>query len=248
MASSARAKDRAQHRVTDVDILLTIVRDIEVSGRQATVPEIREGFATLRRREPKNLHATVDNMIKANLLLRQGSVLVLGDRGLKRVGPQESAGAVEKEWSTAVAEVSASLSELVDKIPNADERGYISEAISCLAAKAPRAAVVMGWTGSIDHLRNKVEAAGFAQFEAAYRAIYPKSKRGAPRALEDLEDFSDREMLTVTERMRIVAPAGKKALLAQLDLRNSCGHPTAAKPRVNTVKAFFEQVIDFIYL
>lgn len=152
------------------------------------------------------------------------------------------------EITLTVKEISETLHKKVLYIVDADERQYIEEAIRCLhpPVLAFRAAVLMGWTAAIYHLRKKVEYMGYSNFNTAFQKVYPQSKRKPVNHFYDLEDYKDIELLEVCEKLRLYDKAVKKRLLSWLDLRNGCGHPTDVIPEIHIVKAFFEEIIEYV--
>ncbi|HEU4758858.1 MAG TPA: hypothetical protein VFT91_02635, partial [Dehalococcoidia bacterium] len=131
-------------------------------------------------------------------------------------------------------------------VPDKDQREYLEEAIICLEAGALRAAVVMGWTAAVWNLRRKVRALGLATFSAEFSRRWPQSKKPPVKTIEDLEDYRDEEFLQVAEGIGLISKAVLAELLTHLKLRNNCGHPTAVRPRLNRVGAFFEDILQYV--
>lgn len=197
---------------------------------------------------PKNAISTILDIVRNNILeyllnLKPESADIKDDeQQLKDVGLPGKTG----EESKLLIEISESLYESLSRIPNADEQGYIQEALACLddRVKAYRAAVLMGWAGTIYHLRKKVEVIGFARFCQTYEAL----SLGKPKHIshiDDLEFCKDKDFLLVVERMGILDKAIREQLENCLDLRNACGHPTQVAPKIHRVKAFFEDIIEY---
>lgn len=154
------------------------------------------------------------------------------------------------ERAEILKEVSDSLHSLLATIPLAEERDYIEEAMSCLSPvnSALRAAVVMAWEGVIHNLRRKVDqrgAAGYTDFTSYLQAAANKAKPVA--TLNDFEDVKDINLLDVCEKMDIIKGKSVKSQLDHwLAFRNGCGHPSNVKPGINVVKAYFEQIIQYV--
>jgi hypothetical protein len=153
------------------------------------------------------------------------------------------------ERAETLKEISESLHALIEQIPDKAEREYIEEAISCLSPmnNASRAAVIMGWTGTVYNLRRKIDklgASGYATFTSHLQKINPKKFAGT---FNDLEDVNDANLLDICEKMDIIKGKSVKDQLAQwLTFRNGVGHPTNVKPGINKVKAFFEDIIQYV--
>src|SRR5262245_56748177 len=154
------------------------------------------------------------------------------------------------ERTELIKEIAESLHALIQKIPDQHEREYIEEAISCLSPvnNAPRAAVIMGWTGTVCNLRRKIDQQGTAGYIAVtgyLQAMNPKAK--PVTNINDLEDIKDVHLLDFCEKMNILKGKSVKTQLVQwLDFRNGLGHPTQVKPGINKVKAFFEDIIQYV--
>jgi hypothetical protein len=155
------------------------------------------------------------------------------------------------ERTELIKEVTELLHERIQEIPDKDQREYIEEAISCLSPvnNAPRAAIVMAWAGTVYNLRQKIHKqgpAGYARFTTLLQAGYKQYKKPLT-TFNDLEDIKDVELLDICEKMDIVkGKSVKKQLEHCLDLRNGVGHPTNVRPGPIRVKAFFEDIIEYV--
>jgi hypothetical protein len=101
------------------------------------------------------------------------------------------------ERTELLKEIAESLHPLIQLIPNQLEREYIEEAVSCLSPmnNAPRAAIVMGWAGTVYSLRRKIDQqgpAGYATFTSHWQKVNPKK---FATTFNDLEDCSDANLL-----------------------------------------------------
>lgn len=153
------------------------------------------------------------------------------------------------ERTEILKELAETLHRLIQKIPRQDEREYIEEAVSCLSPvnNAARAAVIMGWTGAVYSLRSKIDKqgqAGYCTFTSHLKRINPKKSAST---FNDLEDVKDADLLDICEKMDIIKGKAVKDQLAQwLTFRNGVGHPTNVKPGIYKVKAFFEDIIQYV--
>lgn len=155
------------------------------------------------------------------------------------------------ERTELIKEITELLYERIQEIPDKDQREYIEEAISCLSPvnNAPRAAIVMAWAGTVYNLRQKIHKqgpTGYARFTLLLQAGYKQYKKPIT-TFNDLEDIKDTELLDICEKMDIIkGKSVKKQLEHCLDLRNGVGHPTNVKPGPIRVKAFFEDIIQYV--
>jgi DNA modification methylase len=74
-------------------------------------------------------------------------------------------------------EISGSLRDLTNKVYNNDERNFLKETILCYEAKAYRAAVVMVWILTVDHLQEFIFQKNLNDFNAALKKDTSASKK-----------------------------------------------------------------------
>ena len=105
----------------------------------------------------------------------------------------------------------------------------------------------MWWTGAVYSLRSKIDKqghAGYSTFTSHLKRINPKKSAST---FNDLEDVKDADLLDICEKMDIIKGKAVKDQLAQwLAFRNGVGHPTNVKPGIYKVKAFFEDIIQYV--
>ena len=137
------------------------------------------------------------------------------------------------------------LSELLPKIADEDVRGYVEEAITCLRFGALRASVVFLWTGAIRTLHLAALATGETTVNGALQKL--DGKAWTIRTVDDFAWIKDRTFLNATPDIGILDKTQKGTLVAALNLRNSCGHPTKYRPREKRVSAFIEDVVGIVF-
>ena len=113
---------------------------------------------------------------------------------------------------------------------------------------ALRAAVVLGWSVTVYNLRRKIDqlgSVGYTEFTTHLQRIHQRAKPVA--TLNDLEDIKDIYLLDICEKMNIIAGKSAKSQLEQwLTFRNGIAHSTPVKPGIHKVKAFFEDVMQYV--
>ena len=137
------------------------------------------------------------------------------------------------------------LSNLAANIKDEHVRGYVEEAITCLRFGALRAAVVFLWTGAIRTLHEEAVSAGTAKTTAAIQKKDPKARQ--VKSVDDFAWIKDRTFLEACPDIGLLDKTEKGTLVAALDVRNSCGHPTKYKPGVKKVSAFIEDVVGIAF-
>ena len=89
----------------------------------------------------------------------------------------------------AKRETSKALSELLDNLVVGSERDFLKEAIDCYEIGAYRAAIIMEWILSLDHLYEYILAHKLADFNAELTKI--KDKRIKVNVIASKDDFCD---------------------------------------------------------
>lgn len=122
-------------------------------------------------------------------------------------------------------QVSTQLIELVPKIKDSQEKEFLEEAIRCYRVEAYRAAIVMIWTLTIDHLQKYTFGQRLSDFNTAI-AAHSDNKM---RQIVNYDDFSEIKETRIIELMRsanIISNDVRKILDEKLGIRNSAGHPS----------------------
>jgi integrase len=124
-------------------------------------------------------------------------------------------------------------------------RGFIEEAILCLRTGALRAGIVFLWSGAIRTLHEKALKLGPSVVNAAIRKQDSKA-----RTVAQIEDFAwirDRTFLDSAPDLGLLDKGQKTALLAALDLRNHCGHPSKYVPRDAKTRSYIEDIVGIVF-
>lgn len=221
------------------------------STKELTPKEIKDAIEQSRQASPSNISQVLSSLRQQKLVnktRRGGYSLTTAGINVIAKKVEETGVTLDDEISMTVKDISESLHKEILNIADADEQRYVAEAVRCLRLPDPalRAAVLMGWIAAIYHLRKKVESIGFSNFNAAFKQLYPQSKRKPVEDFHDLEDYKDIELLEVCEKLRVYDRAVKNRLLYCLDLRNGCAHPTIVIPKIDVVKAFFAEIIEYV--
>lgn len=143
---------------------------------------------------------------------------------------------LQSEFSEEVADVEtespaaalASLEAAVRTAPS-DYSQYLAEALSCYQNGLYRAAVLMVWSASIQHLYSTAAShrGGIKAFEKANTKRFGASKRY--RKITKQDDFlylGERDFIQLGEDAGMFNRNARKVLHQRLETRNLCGHPT----------------------
>lgn len=177
--------------------------------------------------QPPNLS---DNF--SRLLGRKPKVL-LAERGAYKLEHSMRQKLDDKygEHETTIA-VSALLRDLPGKIADDAQRIFLKEAITCYHHKAFRAAIIMSWNLTYDHMARWIVAdvGRLAAFNAHIEArVGATSRRAGTRIAkrEDFEKLEEKEMIDIMANAGLLPSANtKKILEMQLTRRNMVAHPS----------------------
>lgn len=138
-----------------------------------------------------------------------------------------------------------SLHEAANDAPK-EYSDYLDEAIACYEAGQYRAAVLMVWAATVQHLYMVVARtrSGVDNFEAANLRRFGKSR--TYRALKKPDDFlylREADFLLLAEDAGMLNRNARKLLVERLDLRNRCAHPTRYRPGREEVVVLIESLL-----
>ena len=148
------------------------------------------------------------------------------------------------ETSSDCVDVS-SLERSFAALQNGDEKSYLLEAMKCLKAHAPRAAVVFAWNAAIRNIQYRCLLHKSEVLNSAIRKHY----KNAPNieTIGDFEKVRERTVLEASQTLGIFSKGEKNILVNCLDIRNQCGHPGAYMPDELQVAAFMENLYTIVF-
>lgn len=122
---------------------------------------------------------------------------------------------------------------------------YLHEAVACYEAALYRAAILMVWAATVEHLYGVVGSHrnGVNEFET-----HNKSRYGAHRNYRTIKKKDDLSYLGEAQFIQLGEDAGlfnrnaRNVLTDRLKLRNLCGHPTGYKPGREETVVFIESL------
>jgi hypothetical protein len=197
--------------------------------------------------EPPNL-----SEIFARLLAKKPKVL------LQEKGAYKLEGSIRQRFDeqygdheTTIA-ISKLLKELPGKLSDEAEQFFLSEAVKCYRVRAFRAAIVMAWNLTYDHLLHWIlaDASRRAAFQAAIAGrIGPKRAASITiTAREDFEDLKESETLDIAGTASLFPSKNTKQILdMQLTKRNMAAHPSlviiGAPEAEDTISSLVQNVV-----
>lgn len=148
---------------------------------------------------------------------------------------------------TLTAQTSATLRSLEHRLPAGADKEFLKEAIDCFEIGANRAAIVMTWILTMDHLFAYILAHKLSDFNTALS----KDKGVKINSVCQRDDFTEIKETKFIELCRaagIVSNDVRKILDQKLGTRNSCAHPSGVAVNKSKVIDFVEDLIDNVVL
>lgn len=146
-------------------------------------------------------------------------------------------------------ETSRVLRELLDKLVVDTERDFLKEAIDCYEVGAYRAAIILVWILTLDHLYEYILVHALTSFNSELAKVKDKRvKICVIRKKDDFCDIPENKFIEICRAANIISNDIRKILDVKLGIRNSCAHPSGIK--VAQVKAadFIQDLVPNILL
>ncbi len=122
-------------------------------------------------------------------------------------------------------EVSQQLVDLIPKVTDTQEQSFLIEAINCYKVEAYRAAIVMVWTLTIDHLQKYVFGNKLTEFNDSISRDSDKKLQHVIQ-YDDFSGFKEVKLIELMRSSNSISNDVRKILDEKLGIRNSAGHPS----------------------
>ncbi len=120
---------------------------------------------------------------------------------------------------------SKTLRELLDNLTLERERQFLEETIRCYEVDAYRAAIVMGWILTLDHLYEYIINHKLTDFNYAM-SKNQGIKLSKVNNKDDFSSLKESVFIDVCRSANIISNDVRKILDQKLDIRNSAAHPS----------------------
>lgn len=137
--------------------------------------------------------------------------------------------------------IATSLRVHLESIADSQIKLFVSEAIECYERGLHRVAIVLSWIGAVSVLQEYVIQNKLIDFNSEARRRDGRWRDAVTR--EDFGKMKEYDFLQILSSVSIIDRSVKLELEKRLQLRNSCGHPTALKLSNHTVAAHIEVLI-----
>lgn len=141
-------------------------------------------------------------------------------------------------------ETSHLLRGLLSKLATPEDKSFLLEAIDCYEIGARRAAIVMTWLLTVNHLYSYIYNNHLAAFNTVLAAN--KDKRIKITSISKLDDFSEipeGKFIEFLRSSKVISNDVRKILDTKLGIRNTSAHPSAVS--ISEVKAT-DFIIDLV--
>jgi hypothetical protein len=153
---------------------------------------------------------------------------------MKDKGGYRLAGALRRTLDTkyggdpTVTAVAKTLSDLPAKIPDLDEKDFLTEALNCYRVRAFRASIIMVWNLSYDHLVRWVfaDASRVQALNTSLASKYPKKALSVGKP-DDLDVLKESEFIEAARAGKLLDKNTFQILGEKLRRRNMAAHPSS---------------------
>lgn len=183
-------------------------------------PDIKQCFVDLNQVCP-------DLSIYFPRLLEQKAFLKEAGK-VKLEGKLRAAIGVKYGDHPVVIPVHTTLRDLPAKVPDINERVFLSEVLDCYRTKSCRASIVMAWCLAMDHFQRWIfnDAARLSQFNATFATRFAKKAVAITKVEQFGDAMLDWEILEVAKSAGLITGDVMKVMKQKLDTRNSAAHPS----------------------
>lgn len=207
--------------------------------------DIRRCYDELSLQKPKDISTYLSKMYKRRpkevIRSKNGYVLEkrLQDHFKSKFGQRQATIAAEKL-----------LLELPNKVPNLTERDFLDESIRCFKCQAFRAAIVMVWNLSYDHLCEYIisDMNRITLFNSQLARSFPRARIQQINTRDDFSDLKESEVLQVCRSAHIISNDLHKILKEKLDKRNTAAHPSTVVISPHTSEEFIIDIVGNVVL
>lgn len=147
--------------------------------------------------------------------------------------------------SNIIHRTKSTLRLLLNDLTADAERDFLDEAISCYETKAFRAAAIMAWLMTINHLQQFVLKYYLVAFNSALEKRNDKNLKGlVVKHSDDFNDIKEGQFLELCRSANIISNDVRKILDQHLGTRNSAAHPSGVKILPDKVSLLIQDLVE----
>lgn len=152
-------------------------------------------------------------------------------------------------FDTTQLQVNNNLRELLNIITNNSEKDFLEEAIKTFEVEAYRAAVIMVWLLTLDHLFEYILSIKLSDFNVELAKVTDRRvKVSIITSKDDFSDIPEGKFIEICRAARIISNDVRKILDEKLGIRNSCAHPSNINIGKGKVFEFIEDLVNNVIL
>lgn len=141
------------------------------------------------------------------------------------------------------------LRSLIGQLATTSERQFLDEAVKCYEVEAFRAAIILTWLLTIDHLYEFIVAKHIASFNIELSKIKDKRvKVSAITAKDDFSDIPEGKFIEISRASGIISNDVRKILDQKLGIRNSYAHPSSLTLSPVKASEFIQDLVENVLL
>lgn len=216
----------------------------ELGNESATAKQVETCFAGCDLSVPSSVGSYLSRGTKGS-----SPVFIKADKGYRlqrqikeKIAERLGAGKVEVHTNTE-------LRKLLSNVPDGDTREFLTEVIDCFDVGANRAAIVMCWILTMDHLYEYILKHKLADFNVVLaRNTDKRVKVTIVNTKDDFSDIPESKFIEFCRSGRIISNDVRKILDEKLGTRNSCAHPSGVIVRKSKTIDFIEDLVSNVIL
>lgn len=144
-------------------------------------------------------------------------------------------------------QVAKQLLDMVPKLMDSQERNFLEEAIRSYRVESYRAAIIMVWILTMDHLQKFTFGKHLTEFNTAL-AAHPDKKMKPIIAYDGFSDLKESRAIELMRSANIISNDVRKILDEKLGIRNSAGHPSGISFSTHKTTEFALDLIENVLL
>lgn len=147
------------------------------------------------------------------------------------------------------AKISKTLADLSSKFTDPIETSFLEESILCFRIGAHRAAIVMVWVLTVDHMYRYVLAHKLTDFQAALaKQTDKKVKSLVIKNRDDFAGLQESKFIEILKSAGIITNGVRKILNEKLGVRNDAAHPSTITFSPKKTEVFIEDLVNNVIL
>jgi hypothetical protein len=147
------------------------------------------------------------------------------------------------------AKAKSDLTSLLSHVTNTNENQFLKEAIACFHIEAYRAAIVMVWNLTLDHLFEYILKNDLLAFNSALSKNTDKRiKISSISRKDDFSEIPEGKFIELCKSGGVITNDVRKILDTKLGIRNSYAHPSSLTVSESKAVDFIEDMVNNVVL